>query len=114
MLLAPYKWLLLTRDIEHFNQIQKNFIKYDILVDTLIYLGVKLNDSAFSLNEIFKYYKGGPVQNRQLAVWMKYGGFGNYKGTIITHARRDLMGTVLKTAVVIVFNESYNHLWDYR
>ncbi|GLV36693.1 Ionotropic receptor 75d [Carabus blaptoides fortunei] len=114
MLLTPYKWLLLTRNMENVKQMKNKLFKYDILVDSLIYLGLKLNDSAYSLSEIFKFYKGGPIHNRQLVVWMKDGGFGDYKGTVITNARRNLMGTLLKTAVVIVYNESYNHLWDYR
>lgn len=88
----------------------------DILVDSEIMLANR--EKKRDRYEVVKIYKRRnvlPVISEQLGNWSLEQGFRLVRNPEITsRQRKDLMGTELKTCMVITHNDSLNHLTDKR
>lgn len=86
-----------------------------MLPDSDIIVALKSNINKYDIFEIFKSnnYTDYLLQNK-ISRWTLGTGFEEWKLRAIASERRNLNGTVLKAPVVILHNESIQHLTDYR
>lgn len=87
----------------------------NILVDSNVILITKLTDSDYSLHKLFKRHVNGKIKVENYAKWTEEHQLTIFEKEDITAVRRkNLHGTILRTAIVVTHNETLNHLDDYR
>lgn len=112
---GPYKWLLLTQNDTYLSSANIVFVKYNIYPDSNVVISLKTGRNAFDLYEIYKYGKHDiTIAVNNISKWILREGFQKPVSRILSTERRNLNGTVLPSAVVILFNDTFNHLTDYR
>lgn len=101
----------------HQETVHALFDSLDILVDSEMMLANREEKSdQYEVVKIFKRRNRLPVISERLGRWSLEQGFGllGNLGIITSRQRRNLMGTELKTCMVITHNDSLNHLTDKR
>ncbi|GLV44411.1 yellow-c [Carabus blaptoides fortunei] len=111
LLSAPYRWLLLSNSSD---QLQ-DFTTYNIYPDSNIVICEKTEETEFIFTEIYRYSRSRTeLITRQFANWTEQNSLGNFKPRILSQERRDLNDTLLSVCIVILDNDTINHLEDFR
>lgn len=101
----PYKWLILNLD---------NIPVYlNIFIDSHVYIANSIEDT-FHIDLIYKIHESHRSFVRtNIGMWIE-SGFFYFKLECFGQDRLDLRGHALTFSVVIVNNETLQHLTDYR
>lgn len=84
-------------------------------MDSSVILITKITDNDYSLHKLFKRHLNGKIKVEYYAKWNVEQQLTIFeKEDIAAVRRKNLHGTVIRTAIVVTHNDTLNHLDDYR
>ncbi|XP_058789506.1 ionotropic receptor 75a-like [Phymastichus coffea] len=119
MFSAPYKWIIL-QDVEDLNGnctdncVLEQFKSYNMYPDSNVLILQKLTKKFI---RILSIYRPSSVRNmivENLGHWSSTDGMKWYNMKIVSHRRKNLQKTPLKSSLVITNPDTLNHLTDYQ
>lgn len=103
----------------HNTSIEKSYMKimsvYDVYTDSNIVFVKNISENEFDFKEIYKYSKTHNfLITNSIGKWKNHNLAGMFWNRSLANERKNLRGAILGTSVVILDNDTLNHLDDYR
>lgn len=110
MFASPYRWII-TNSPDDKEEIAKLFFNINVFVDSEVIIATK----NYILTKIYKLNTESDLIFESFGSWTNTLGLNITEKQLITARRRkNLLGTILNTCIVITNNDTFNHLTDKR
>lgn len=112
---SPYRWILINNQAFNKSAIKNTLNALNILVDSEVITANPISENSYTLHKIYKRGTTLPVVKDEVGFWKPESGFVSTTSKLATvRYRNNLMGTILRTCIVVTHNDSLNHLTDRR